>query len=108
MNWRVKPLPVIFLSPLSQTSAVLSVGTQQSRLVHVFKWPMDWQATCRHANESELYVLDTLANILCWESVSLRMDQTVVSSTLEAGLLYVRDISIFVACLPSPDSGVLL
>lgn len=39
MNWRVKQHPVIFLSSLSYLSAVLSVGTEQSKPVHVFKWP---------------------------------------------------------------------
>lgn len=64
-----------------------------------------WKATCLHANEIELYVLDTLAEILYLEYFSLRIDQSVVNLMLEAVLIY---ISIFVMCQTSPDFVVLL
>lgn len=64
-----------------------------------------WKATCLHANETELYVLDTLAEILYLEYFSLRIDQSVVNLMLEAVLIY---ISIFVMCQTSPDFVVLL
>ena len=70
--------------------------------------PVEWKATCQHANEAELYVLDTLAKILYLESFSFRIDQRVVRPTPEAALLYVCSISISVTCLTSPDFVVLL
>lgn len=60
--------------------------------------PLEWKAACQRANETELYVLDTLAKILYLESFSLRTDQSAVGPMAAAPRLSVCDIGVFVMC----------
>lgn len=82
MNWGVKQHPVI-----SSCHLTLMLYIEQSKRERVFKWPCAWgEPKPQHANETELYVLDTLAKILCLESSSSRITRGVVTSALEAAL----------------------
>lgn len=68
---------------------------------------MEEKATSQDANETELYVLDTVAKILYLESFNLTIAQSVVSPMLKGALLYVCDMNILVMCLTIPDVVVL-